>query len=221
MTEQYKPGDIVNGHMLGNDNQWHPIAAATPPPPKNADQSKKGPSCLLVGGITAAILAFITLVGIFGVDDSNDPKPTATPSLSASEAAAKVEARARAKAALQKKLDTATFPSEHDLALVFKNPAAHEGEVFKVWGSVFQFDAATGTDSFLAEVANRNTTSYGYFDGENAVFTGDPDDFEDLVEEDLFTATIEVAGAKSYDTQIGGNTTVPEFTVHHIERVGG
>src|SRR4051812_6241369 len=30
---EYKPGDVVNGHILGNDNQWHPVAepsAASP-----------------------------------------------------------------------------------------------------------------------------------------------------------------------------------------------
>ncbi|WP_419819224.1 Ltp family lipoprotein [Glaciibacter flavus] len=27
-TPQYKPGDIANGHYLGNDNQWHPVVGA-------------------------------------------------------------------------------------------------------------------------------------------------------------------------------------------------
>ena len=27
-TPQYKPGDIANGHYLGDDNQWHPVVGA-------------------------------------------------------------------------------------------------------------------------------------------------------------------------------------------------
>lgn len=130
---------------------------------------------------------------------------------------AKRQAEEKAAAeARQKEIDNAPFPSEHDLALVFKDPDSHVGEEFKVWGQVFQFDAATGTDSFLAQVANRNTMSYGFFDGENALFTGDEADFANLVEDDLFIATVSVAGSESYDTQIGGNTTVPSFEVLKI-----
>ena len=134
-------------------------------------------------------------------------------------AAAEAEAeRKAAAAARQAKIDNAPFPSERDLALVFKDPDSHTGEIFKVWGSVTQFDAATGTDAFLAEVANRNTMSYGYFDGESCFFHGEASDFNELVEKDVFIATVKVAGSESYDTQIGGNTTVPKLQVLKITR---
>jgi len=133
-------------------------------------------------------------------------------------AEAEIKAEIEAEAARQAKIDNAPFPSERDLALVFKDPDSHEGEIFKVWGSVTQFDSATGTDSFLADTANRNTTSYGYFDGENSIFYGDESDFEELVEDDVFIATVKVAGSESYDTQIGGSTTVPKFDVLKITR---
>lgn len=32
MDMEYQPGDIVNGHVLGTDNVWHPVAAVPLPP---------------------------------------------------------------------------------------------------------------------------------------------------------------------------------------------
>lgn len=26
---EYKPGDVVNGHVLGDDNAWHPVQPPT------------------------------------------------------------------------------------------------------------------------------------------------------------------------------------------------
>ena len=42
----------------------------------------------------------------------------------------------------------------------------------------------------------------------------------DVVQGDLFRATIEVLGSESYDTQVGGNTTVPKFRIQTISRYG-
>jgi len=28
---EYKAGDVINGHVLGTDNAWHPAAVALPP----------------------------------------------------------------------------------------------------------------------------------------------------------------------------------------------
>jgi hypothetical protein len=63
-------------------------------------------------------------------------------------------------------------------------------------------------DTFLADTASRNTTSYGYFDGENTMLTGSAKKLDDLVEDDIFKASVTVLGPIDYDTQIGGNTTV-------------
>ena len=51
--------------------------------------------------------------------------------------------------------------------------------------------------------------SYGYFDGENTLLTGSAKQLDDLVEDDVFRASVTVLGKIDYDTQIGGNTTVP------------
>ncbi len=43
---------------------------------------------------------------------------------------------------------------------------------------------------------------------------------KDVVNDDLFRAEVTVAGALSYDTQIGGNTTVPTLTTDTIRVTG-
>jgi hypothetical protein len=87
---------------------------------------------------------------------------------------------------------------------------------------VTQFDAATGTDAFLADSgATKKYPEYGFVDyTDNALFHGDANALADVVEGDLFQASVEVLGSFSYDTQIGGNTTVPEFRITKISVYG-
>lgn len=111
-------------------------------------------------------------------------------------------------------------PSSRDWAKVVKNPDRYKGKRYVIYGQVSQFDSATGDDTFLADTAHRNTTSYGFFDGENTMLTGSAGKFEDLVEDDVFRATVTVSGSFSYDTQVGGNTTVPLLEVEKIKVTG-
>lgn len=92
-----------------------------------------------------------------------------------------------------------------------------------VYGKVTQFDAATGLDGFRANVDGVNhPIKYGYADYEtNTVFTTDSRaKLADLVEDDTFRAEVTVRGSYSYNTQIGGSTTVPQLMVTQIEVTG-
>jgi hypothetical protein len=105
--------------------------------------------------------------------------------------------------------------------LIYKNPDAHVGERIIVYGEIFQFDSATGDDSFLANVDGVRRVEYGialYED--NTAMMGDASKFADFVEEDMFVARVTVEGSLDYDTQIGGNTTVPLLQVDSIKRTG-
>jgi hypothetical protein len=64
-----------------------------------------------------------------------------------------------------------------------------------------------GDDNFLADTAHRNTMSYDFFEGENTPLTGNAKRLNDLVEGDVFRASVTVLGKIDYDTQIGGNTS--------------
>lgn len=204
---------VIAGIAGGSETDDEPVAAATT---KTSDTDGDG--------VSDKNDAFPedpdewTDVNDNGVGDNADDKAEADAAEAKQIADEKKAAQAK-EDERKKKIDNAEFASERDLSLVFKDPDSRTGELFKVWGEVTQFDAATGIDTFLANTASSDTRSYGYFEGENAIFAGDASALEDFVEDDLFVATVEVAGSLSYDTQMGGNTTVPQFTVLKIERM--
>lgn len=112
--------------------------------------------------------------------------------------------------------------SSREWQKIVKDPDAHAGEGIYVYGEVTQFDAATGNEGFRASAGGeKKLPEYGYVDYEtNAVFTSDADTLSDVVQGDLFTAKVMVVGSYSYETQIGGETTVPQFEVVKIKVTG-
>jgi hypothetical protein len=102
---------------------------------------------------------------------------------------------------------------------VVKSPDTYTGKTYQIWGCIFQFDAATGDEHFLAQASYRNE-EYWWSDGENAAFTGAAAKLADFVEEDIVVMNVVSTGAYSYDTQAGGNTSVPSFDVIKITRKG-
>lgn len=101
-------------------------------------------------------------------------------------------------------------------ALIAKDPEARIGELYVVYGVVTQFDAATGPDVFRADVDGvRHSESYLY--PTNTVLSGDASILAEIVTGDSFTAKVEVRGAITYSTQIGGSTTVPHLRVDSIK----
>ena len=100
-----------------------------------------------------------------------------------------------------------------------KNPDAYLGKTYQVWACISQFDSATGPDTFRAEAANKKQ-EYWYLDSDNAMFTGDADRLADFVKDDVVLMNVTSLGSFSYDTQIGGNTTVPLFSIEKISHKG-
>lgn len=91
-----------------------------------------------------------------------------------------------------------------------------------VFGRVTQFDSATGPCTFRADLSHAQAGKYDY--EHNSMFTaGDGlfscDVLDDIVAEDIVQITATVTGSLSYDTSIGGSTTVPEFQVVKIKRL--
>ncbi|MBQ0905534.1 hypothetical protein [Micromonospora sp. U21] len=106
--------------------------------------------------------------------------------------------------------------TERQWKLIAKDPDGYLGKTYVVYGRVTQFDAATGVDSFRADVAHRRMADeYDY--ETNTIFNGSQSDLDNLVEDDTFRANVTVLGSYSYDTQIGGETTVPLLQVDSIK----
>lgn len=106
--------------------------------------------------------------------------------------------------------------------LIAKDPAAHVGERIVVYGVVTQFDTATGTKAFRANVDGvEHKPEYGFADYvTNTILTGDEALLASIVQDDLFKAEVTVAEPISYDTAIGGSTTAPSLTVTKIDLIG-
>jgi len=115
-----------------------------------------------------------------------------------------------------------TVINERQWSLIAKDPARHVGERVVVFGKVTQFDSATGTGAFRANVgAKRLPVTYGFVNyPTNTVLSGDEGGLANLVEGDIFRAEVTVTGPYSYDTQIGGSTTVPALTVTAYKVIG-
>lgn len=106
-----------------------------------------------------------------------------------------------------------------DWQLLAKDPDAHKGERVIVYGRVTQFDSATGTSGFRANVHGVKQEKWYDYDT-NTILKGDEAKLKDVVEDDLFKAEVTVSGSYSYDTSIGGNTTAPELAVDSITITG-
>jgi hypothetical protein len=98
-----------------------------------------------------------------------------------------------------------------------KNPDSWAGRKIVVYGVITQFDAATGTTAFRADTGPAPVTDpYDYH--QNTFITAhDSGMVANIVEKDIVTMFVEVKGAYTYDTQIGGSTTAPSLLVNIIE----
>ncbi|HEY3340211.1 MAG TPA: DUF2510 domain-containing protein [Propionicimonas sp.] len=125
------------------------------------------------------------------------------------------------KAKASKKSPYATLTSRQ-FKLLAKDPDSYAGKTYVLYGEITQFDAATGRGAFLAHSGPKKLRiSHGYTTfAQNSQFSADEIMFGDLVEGDCFTAKVTVLGAYTYDTQAGGNTTVPRFQVDSISVYG-
>jgi hypothetical protein len=106
--------------------------------------------------------------------------------------------------------------SDRQWKLIAKDPDAYIGKTYVVYGVVTQFDAATGVDTFRADVGHKRM-AYEFDYPTNTLLSGSESQLNNLVEDDVFQARVRVLGSFSYETQIGGETTVPLLQVDAIK----
>ena len=75
---EYLPGDVVNGHRLGEDNVWHPIAQAVAPPATNAVQTGGFMGWVARHKVLAGIAAALLLMTFIGAASNGDGDETTT-----------------------------------------------------------------------------------------------------------------------------------------------
>lgn len=102
-----------------------------------------------------------------------------------------------------------------------KKPDAHVGENVIIYARITQFDSGTGPCMFRADLSNAPVSKYDY--EHNSMFSAGDGlsecaELDDFVADDLVKITATVTGSLTYDTTIGGSTTVPKFQVVKIKR---
>ena len=111
-------------------------------------------------------------------------------------------------------------PSERDWALVERDPDAHEGEKYLLYGYVTQADAATGDISIRVDTGPTQQHRWHDYDVNTYLIAGRDDVFSDVVQGDHVEMLVEVAGAFTYDTAIGGSATAVLAAAYDVEVIG-
>lgn len=218
-----------------------PNPADTPPPPALPTNGQPSPPIVKrpnpltskpaigIGSFVIGIALGASLGGGSGTADVTTQPPTAmasvaTPTPSATSALttpATTTAASPTPAVATAKPNYKTL-SSRQFKLMAKDSDAHAGKTYVIYGEITQFDSATGTEAFRADTGPKKLRiSYGFVNyPQNSVLTGTETRLKKLVEGDCFRAKVTVVGSYSYDTQIGGNTTVPLFRVDAISVYG-
>lgn len=242
-------GNPTEGHTMTTPqpsaSQNGPEGLQPPPPPfPGAPTGPKRPTVtskqvrLLTSKPFIGVAALVAGMVLGGVATSGDNKtqpiamPTATvtvtvPSVgetlapTGSEAATEEPAETPAPPSTPVKKEYKSL-SSRTFKLLVKDPDSYIGKTYVVYGEITQFDAATGTDTFRADTGPKKLRiSYGYVDyPQNSFLSGTDSQLKKLVEGDCFKAKVTVLGSYSYDTQAGGNTTVPLFQVDSVSVYG-
>lgn len=108
--------------------------------------------------------------------------------------------------------------SSRDWQLVAKSPDSQIGDKYVIYGVVTQADSATGAYAIGVSTDGQQVDSYDY--DINTIANAGEASFSQVVEDDIVAMWVEVAGAETYDTTMGGSTTAPKVTVNVIEVVG-
>ncbi|VTR07026.1 Uncharacterised protein [Gordonia terrae] len=226
--------------------QWTANRQPTPPPsgpfPPYPQRKKSGAAkpLLIIGGSLFAFLLVVgsctAVIGSSGGDSSSSsarssstvtadesgsvtvfaPDPSAAAAASRSAVAAR-EQRDREFRRLTNKASYRNVTSR-DWQLVAKNPDAHKGELYVIYGRVVQADAATGTFQIRVNTDGQQVDLYD-FDINTIVTTGLAS-FKEVVEDDLVTLWVGVTGSETYDTTMGGSVTAPKVEANIVEVYG-
>ncbi|RAO17583.1 hypothetical protein [Micromonospora noduli] len=230
--EPSEPPQPSPAPVAGPASETDPVFLSAPP----VTGKRSNVRAWVVGGIALAVILCCggAVIGTFNGDESKPtagassspaPSPTsASPTTVAPITAAPTSAAPTSalpsptKAAPPPKPKPPSYKTltERQWKLIAKDPDGYLGKTYVVYGRVTQFDAATGTDSFRADVAHRRMAEdYDY--ETNTILNGSESDLDNLVEDDIFRANVTVLGSFSYDTQIGGETTVALLQVDSIK----
>ncbi|KXF84340.1 hypothetical protein D092_20675 [Rhodococcus ruber Chol-4] len=228
---------------------WSPRTApkfSTPPPPPRRPQptekQAKNSKLIMAGLAVLGVVGLVVAVAVGGANSDEDGSTTvAAPSTTSARAtatsttrsAAQIQASEQAAAAAASRAAAAAAAeaerknpaayeqlNTRDFALIARDSAAAQGRKIVLYGYVSQFDSATGTNQFRASVDSQPLGSWYEYDHNVVIKASDRGLVANVVEDDLITMWVEVDEPLTYDTTLGGSTTVPSFRLNMIQVAG-
>ena len=185
----------------------------------------------LAGLIAVLVMAFGILLGLQLSGPAQNPQsPVPTPA-TATASAPTIPAAPSSKpdARVQEQRQEAVRLDQLDIPISESTRVRADGEGSRLLDqskdhrlpNVTQFDSATGTTTFRADTGPQPVADPTDFDQNTFVTAHDSRMVANVVEKDMVTMFVQVQGAYTYDTQIGGSTTVPSLLVNIIEPTRG
>lgn len=119
--------------------------------------------------------------------------------------------------------DLSSFEELDDrtLAQIVKAPDDHLGRQVIVYGQITQLDAATGRCVVRVSISHAPQDEWYDYEHNTMGFAGDGEAdcpvLDPFVAEDQVKMWVTIGGSLSYDTQIGGSTTVPAYYIDQVE----
>ena len=111
--------------------------------------------------------------------------------------------------------------SNRQWLIINRNMYDHVNEGFDIFGEIWQFDQATGSNAFLAYCAGEDSGHVSIATGEDCYVenTSDKDLFGELVEGDTFRARVIVRGEFTWTSAGGANMNAIKLEVVNISYV--
>lgn len=194
--------------------EWGPTAPVTESP-------KRQPRSPLKVALVTAVVLFVVLGIAAAIDDKPDRSSSAASTTSSAASSWMTPTSTVPPGPSPQDLDPANYAAldDRDFAILVKNPDGAIGRKVIVYGKVTQFDAATGQSDFRADTGPELPNRRNQYEQNTIVHAEDPTIVADVVEGDLVELYVEVYGSYSYDTSMGGRTTVPRFTAYIVNRL--
>ncbi|MFD9516691.1 hypothetical protein [Streptomyces sp. NPDC059979] len=222
----------------------YPGPPPPPPAPPQAPARARGPlytaiaacvaSAVIAGSVGYAIGSANSRSSTVNASPETTPTPTITPvGTAAAPYSTSPTPPAPVTTTAPTPTPTPTTPACTDFAeltdrefkLLGKDPGAHFGKCYRVYGYVTQADSATGTGSFRANACGeKHQPKYGYIADcdTNSIFTdigaNGASGIKDIVDGDAFEADVMVGRPFTYTTTLGGQMTAPTFAVLRVKQ---